>query len=155
MRILVISDAHGRHSRIETAIEAQPSAKHIFYLGDKLEDIDGFAEFYPDRTFYSVPGNCDMFSVEKTTREATLAGRKILYTHGHEFGVKLGKTRLIAYAKARNADIVLYGHTHEAETLYEDGMYIINPGSIGKGYPPSYAVIDLEDNGTAPIIINV
>ncbi len=155
MRILVISDSHGRHSRIEAAIEAQPDARHIFFLGDKLEDIDGFTEFYPDRTFYSVAGNCDFFSAEPLTRTVELAGRKILYTHGHEHGVKMGISRLISYAKQRKADIVLFGHTHKAKTLYEDGMYIVNPGSIGKGQPPSYAVIDLEPNGTQPIIINV
>ncbi len=154
MRILVISDSHGRHSRIEAAIEAQPDARHIFFLGDRLEDIDGFEAFYPDRSFYCVPGNCDFLSSEQTTRIVTLSGRKILYTHGHEFGVKMGNARLISYAKQRGADIVLYGHTHEAKTQYEDGMYIVNPGSIGKG-SASYAVIDLEPNGTAPIIISV
>ncbi len=154
MRILVISDSHGRSSYIESAIEAQPEAKHIFFLGDKLCDINYLPEIYSDRTFYTVPGNCDFGVFEPTTRTVTLDGRKILYTHGHEFSVKSGTERLKSYARARGADIVLYGHTHVSETVYEDGIYVVNPGSLGRGqYFNSYAVIDLEKSGVFPIVV--
>ena len=156
MRILVISDSHGRSSRIEEAIMAQPDAKHIFFLGDRLQDIDYLPELYPDRTFYSVPGNCDFGSFEPTTRNIIIGGKKILYTHGHEFSVKSGITRLLSFAKNAGADIVLYGHTHIATTLYEDGINIINPGSLGRGQSfCSYAVVDIMENGVMPIIIKI
>ena len=40
MRIIVISDTHGRPSLIEKIIEAQPDAKDIFFLGDLIKDIE-------------------------------------------------------------------------------------------------------------------
>lgn len=156
MRILVLSDSHRRSGEIEKIIESQPNARHIFFLGDLLHDIEYLPEIYSDRTFYSVPGNCDFANFEPTTRTVTLAGRKILYTHGHEYGVKSGIERLLSYATAREADIVLYGHTHIAQTLYRDGLTVVNPGSVGKGAMfNSYAVIDIEPSGNLPIIIKI
>ena len=156
MRILVISDSHGRSGRIEEAIEAQPQAKYVFFLGDRLQDIDYLPELYPDRIFYSVPGNCDFSVFEPTTKTVTLGGKKILYTHGHEFSVKSGISRLRSYAKNAGADIALYGHTHLPQTLYEDETYIINPGSLGRGQEfCSYAVVDIETGGIMPVIIKI
>ncbi len=156
MRILVFSDSHGRGSRVEAAILEQPQAEHIFFLGDRISDIEHLPELYPDRKFYTVPGNCDLAFFEKATKTVTLGGRKILYTHGHEFSVKSGCERLIAFARDVGADIVLYGHTHVAETQYEDGLYLINPGSIGKGAGfDSYAFLDLEAGGIQPVIVRI
>ena len=41
------------------------------------------------------------------------------------------------------ADILLFGHTHMPLTLYEDGLYIMNPGSC-HGYYASYGIIDIK-----------
>ena len=157
MRILVISDSHGRHSAVEAAIESQPSAKHVFFLGDCLKDIEYFDAFFPDRTFHKVRGNCDFSSDEKEFDFITLGNRKILFTHGHGFSVKSGLTRLKSFAHGAGADIVLYGHTHVANTEYADGLYLVNPGSIGhsRGGRCSYAVIDIINSQVMPIIINV
>ncbi|MFR3419646.1 MAG: metallophosphoesterase family protein [Eubacterium sp.] len=43
--------------------------------------------------------------------------------------------------KRRNADIVLFGHTHNQYTEYLDGLYIMNPGSVGMN--GDYGVIDI------------
>ena len=41
------------------------------------------------------------------------------------------------------------------EAAYEDGLYIVNPGSVamGRSAGNSYAIIDIEKNGTIPIIV--
>lgn len=156
MRILVFSDSHGRGSRIEAAILEHPEAKHIFFLGDKLSDIEDIEHLYPDHSFYSVAGNCDSIFSKNPYKTVTLAGKKILYTHGHTFSVKSGTERLIAYAKGIGADIVLYGHTHIPETTYDDGLYIINPGSVGRGMRfDSFAAVDIESSGIMPSIIRI
>ncbi len=156
MRILVFSDSHGRGSRIEAAIFEHPEVEHIFFLGDKISDIEDIETLFPDRKIYSVMGNCDFSLFGKGTKTVNLAGRKILYTHGHEFSVKSGTDRLISYAKDNDIDLVLYGHTHIPESTYLDGLYIINPGSIGKGAGyDSYAIIDLEESGILANIIRI
>ena len=157
MRILVLSDSHGRTSAIEEAIEAQPTAKHIFFLGDCTRDIEDLTYIYPDRSFYVVAGNCDGSSFYKSVDFTALSGKKIIFTHGHIFSVKSGLERLKAFGEAENADVILFGHTHTAITKYENGRYFVNPGSLSHGSLgfQSYAVIDIEENGIKPIIIKI
>ena len=57
MRILVLSDSHGRSSEIQKAIEAQPDARHDFFLGDVLSEIEDMEYIYPDRIYHTVRGN--------------------------------------------------------------------------------------------------
>ena len=155
MRILVISDSHGRVSEIEKAIETQPDARHIFFLGDCVRDIEDFEFLYPDRSFHIVSGNCDYSSMLKSSDTARLGGRVIFFTHGHAFGVKGGLAGLRQRARQENADLVLYGHTHIASTEYADGVHFVNPGSLcsARAGRTSYAVIDIEKSGIRPIII--
>ena len=147
MRLLVISDSHGKSSVIHDIIEAQPSAKHIFFLGDCLCDIDSFDLLYPDRIFHAVSGNCDFYSSVPSKSSVTVCGKRIFFTHGHEFGVKSSDSHLLSYAAAIGADIVLYGHTHIPNIRYADGVYLVNPGSVGRGREKgdTYAYIDIEN----------
>lgn len=155
MRILVISDSHGRVSEIEKAIDAQPDARHIFFLGDCVSDIEDLTYLYCDRNFHIVSGNCDYSSMLKSADTARIGGRVIYFTHGHTFGVKGGLAGLRQRARQENADIVLYGHTHIASIEYADGVHFVNPGSLcsARAGRTSYAVIDIEGTGVKPIII--
>ena len=156
MRIIVISDSHGRTGVIDKILSAQPDAKHVFFLGDKLSDIEDFEFLYPDKKFYSVCGNCDFGSFAPSVGIENIGKAKILYTHGHTYGVKYGISKLKEAAKQNGYNIVLYGHTHVSNTLYEDGIWFVNPGSCSQprdGSGASYAVIDIEENGIMPNII--
>lgn len=156
MRIVVISDSHKRKGVIDKILSSQKEAKHIFFLGDNVADIEDFEFLYPDKKFYAVCGNCDFASTVQSVGLEVLSGKRIFYTHGHNYNVKYGLSKLIETAKANNYDIVLYGHTHVAKTLYEDGIYIVNPGSCSQprdSSKPSYAIIDIEDNGIMPSIV--
>lgn len=157
MRILVLSDSHGRVCRLLDAIDAQKDAKHVFFLGDVLADTDGLSALYPDRTFYFVSGNCDFYSSVPSHRTVTLCGKKIFYTHGHEYGVKSSDAHLLSYAKAVGADIVLYGHTHIPNIRYADGVHLVNPGSVGRGRESgcSYAYIDIVDGGVFAATVKI
>ena len=155
MRILVISDSHGKTAEIEKAIEAQSEAKQVFFLGDCVRDIEDLTYVYTDRIFHIVEGNCDGYTMYKTADAENLCGKRILFTHGHTYNVKSGRERLKAWAREQNADIVLYGHTHLAETEYDEGVYFVNPGSLcsGRCGYTSYAVIDIVEGGVMPVII--
>lgn len=154
MRILVISDSHGRVNALDKAIFEQPKAKHVFFLGDKLEDIEGLVPLYPDRIFHIVSGNCDYNSFVKSQDVVLLDDTKVLFTHGHRFSVKNGISRLRETAKQISANLVLYGHTHIANTEYDDGIHFVNPGSLStpREGRPSYAFIDIEKGEIIAVI---
>ena len=147
MRILVISDSHGSLRNIEKAIEAQPDAKHIIFLGDGEKDIEEASYIYDDRIYHIVKGNCDYFSDRKSSDIVTIGGVKIYFTHGNSIG---DVEKLIETAKLKEAKIALSGHTHIAYTNYIDGVYVMNPGSITNPRDQirgSYGIIDITDGG--------
>lgn len=157
MRIVVISDSHKRSDIVEKILYAQPDAKAVFFLGDNAGDIEDMQYIFPDKRFYILSGNCDYFSTYPSSDIATVGGKKIFYTHGHTLSVKYSVTHLLKTARQNGCDIALYGHTHISDILYEDGIYLVNPGSCSspRDSKPSYAVIDIEQSGIMPIIIEV
>lgn len=155
MRIVVISDSHKRTGVIDKILSSEPKAMHVFFLGDNISDIEDFEFLYPQKRFHSVAGNCDYLSTVQSVGIEIVENKKILYTHGHTYGVKYGTEKLLEAAKLNGYDIALYGHTHISKILYEDGVYIVNPGSCSQprdGSRPSYAVIDIVEQGIMPII---
>lgn len=155
MRILVISDSHGSLRNIEKAIEAQPDAKNIIFLGDGASEIEEASYIYDDRIFHIVRGNCDFLSSESSSKTVTINGTKIFFTHG-QYMRDVGN--LVKAAKQENAKIALCGHTHIAYTNYIDGVYVMNPGSItmprdlSRG---SYGVIDIVDGGIITFVVRM
>ena len=157
MRILVISDSHRNGRVIEKILYAQPTAEHVFFLGDLAGDIEDFQYIFSEKQFHILSGNCDYFSNFPSSSIEKVGGKNIFYTHGHTLGVKSSTTHLKETAKAQGCEIALFGHTHIPLTLYEDGVWLVNPGSCSspREGKPTYAVIDIENNGIMPIIIEV
>jgi putative phosphoesterase len=157
MRILVLSDCHGSLYKLQKAIEAQPDAKNVFYLGDGVSELEEIESLYPDRIFHKVKGNCDWGSDLPTQGIATVNGTKIFFTHGHKSFVKQSTAVLRSIAENLGAKIALYGHTHIANVEYENGIYCVNPGALSgsRNGSESYAVIDILPGGIMPIIIKI
>ena len=153
MRILVLSDSHGDVSSLCAAVERYPEAREIVFLGDGLSDIEQVREWYPDRNYHLVRGNCDL-GAYGTPDEGllTLGGAKILFTHGHLYGVKGGTDRLLARALERGADAALYGHTHIAKENYECDVHLFCPGSIGRG---CFGAVDIEPSGIMTTVLHL
>jgi predicted phosphodiesterase len=74
-----------------------------------------------------------------------VCGVKLFMTHGHIHRVKAGLGALVRDARSIGAQAVLFGHTHVAHCEYDDGLWIVNPGSCGY-YGGSAAVIQVADN---------
>ncbi len=143
MTLLVLSDSHGRVNKIEAALALNKNADAILFLGDGLRDISR-AEL-EGKSVISVSGNCDAFTFSAAPDEhmARFGEYNVLLTHGHAFYVKQTLSRAIAYAAQRDADLLLYGHTHTRHDEYfpegtEIGgvtlrkpLHVFNPGSIG------------------------
>ncbi len=153
MRILVVSDIHGKLNLLQEAIEAQPTARDVIFLGDGLRQVEDVIDLYPDRTFYTVPGNCDFGAQGIPVRQETFGGKRFYFTHGHLHGVKGGLYRLYLAASEAGADIALYGHTHVAYEEYVDGVYLFNPGSLGYDY--SYGYVDVVNGGIRTAVVKL
>ena len=98
-----------------------------------------------------------MFSSYPYTSVANLGDVNVFITHGHTLGVKHGLGGLISAARQSECQIALYGHTHFSNIKYEDGLYIVNPGSCARSRDEgnSYAIIDIRDNGILPSIVRI
>ena len=88
------------------------------------------------------------------TRMVALEGINILLTHGspesisEHLGADTSEDRFEALADKSNADIVLFGHSHQTFTKTVNNVQFINPGSVGRlddGDPrASYAVLEID-----------
>lgn len=143
MNILVFSDSHRSLSGMYRAIDAH-RPDQVIHLGDLQRDAEEVADAYPRLPICMVPGNCDGWTMEPLKKQITLAGKRILLSHGHLWGVKRGYEAAVADARASGADILLFGHTHRplCQRL-EDGLWMLNPGASRA----SYGLIVIE-NGT-------
>ncbi len=153
MRIIVISDTHGSFRSLESVFKRNSDADMFIHLGDGEKDLDRFILQNPEyaQRIVHVAGNCDYGNLSPDSAEIAVAyGHRIFASHGHIFGVKSGLERIKAAARAKGCDIVLYGHTHVRCERFEDGLYILNPGSAGAphdGKPPSFGTISIEESG--------
>lgn len=133
MRILVFSDSHGRVGPMQDMVERYvPDA--VFHLGDVVRDGEKLAGLYPKIPFYRVAGNCDWNDPGLPPEDiARLEGKTILYMHGHTQSVKSGVSLAVRAARAIQADLLLFGHTHRP--LCEDygDLLAVNPGAAQDG----------------------
>ena len=157
MRIAVISDSHGKGSIVYRIIRREAQAETVIFLGDVTNDIEDFTYEYTDKKFYIVSGNCDIFSNYPYSTVANIGGVNIFITHGHTLAVKGGTAALEKAARQSDCRIALYGHTHIPNIKYDNGLYIVNPGSCARARDGanSYAAIDIRDNGILPTIIRL
>ena len=128
MRIGVIGDTHGDVYCMEKAAKAAGLVDLWLHTGD----------FYRDGMWLAsrsgvpvtvVAGNCDGRGEAKPDEFVEVAGYRIWLTHGHRHGVKRNLDDLRDWARRYEADIVVYGHTHQADILQEPECLFFNPGS--------------------------
>lgn len=177
-RILAISDSHGNPVLVQAILE-RIGEEHdaLCFCGDGFSDLSDIIEsaFHDKRfrkklppTVFFVRGNGDnstalIFTDRRTqitipeTDEFIIAGKKFFMTHGHRYNVYYGLKTLLDTALEKNADIVLYGHTHipnvQIKTAVQNGekrrITILNPGSCSQprgGMPNTFASITVRKN---------
>ena len=142
MKILVMSDSHGNVTNMLTAVMRE-NPDMILHLGDHHYDCRELRNKYPEIPLRAVKGNCDTAG-ELENDEFICEYLRIVMTHGHLFGVKYSLDSIITNAMYKEADILLFGHTHQAYTQEFEGLHIINPGSVGKGRQ-TYCVLDVTN----------
>ena len=147
MKAAVFSDSHGQTVLMEEALRrTRPDV--IIHLGDHDRDAARLRQCFPEIPLYSVCGNCDLMPLSPPRETVQLGPVKAFLTHGHLYSVKFGSVDSLVYAAMEaGASIALFGHTHEPMNKQIGGVHVINPGTAGKGRRPTYAVLEIFDNG--------
>ncbi|WP_294466418.1 metallophosphoesterase [uncultured Anaerofustis sp.] len=148
-KILIISDTHGDIKTLEKIIKREKNYSYLLHLGDHHFDLDEVDIDHEKVNVIRVRGNCD-FMKEKEEAVFTVHGRKIFMTHGHYYGVKNSLTNIFYKADEIGADIVLFGHTHEALNKKISDIHLFNPGSLSsmRSFGKiSYGIMTIDDKG--------
>ncbi len=158
MKILIVSDTHGRLDNLEKAVERVEDFDHLIHCGDaegqedEIEEIAGVPVTI-------VRGNNDWDSKLPANRVVDFGPYSLFVTHGHRYGVGYGTRELCEEAQARGCNVAVYGHVHVPEVDESDPeITVINPGSLT--FPrqanrrPSYVVMEITPKGEALYTIN-
>lgn len=152
LRILIMSDSHGRNENVELAIaqvrEEIGEFQMLIHLGDvgdarEIESLAGVP-------CYIVRGNTDYDAKLLNVNVIEAGGHRIFATHGHLYQVDMRLDLLRFAALENDCDIAMYGHTH-VPYLEEDpdDVTILNPGSISKprqaDHRYTYMVMEIDD----------
>ena len=155
-KYLVFSDSHGRDENMLDIIKRHKDAEGIFFLGDLENHGERLRNSIPGPV-YMVRGNCDWSLDAPDFLSFPLHGHRIAITHGHRQHVNMGVDTLKYWAQEKEADVVMYGHTHVPFVEQTSTMTILNPGSISRprqsGHIPTYGLIDFMKNGEIEVQI--
>lgn len=165
MRILLLSDTHGEETRTRAVLQKHQDVDAIYHLGDVGPN---------DRYLGRIPIVCGNHDNHKYPMELLLElqGYRTLLTHGHSFEytiveqmskqpdlwkdwnqcLELLYDEMVKYAKVKQLDMILFGHTHTAHFEQRDGIYLCNPGSLcfsRDGSCASYAILTIDKQVSA------
>ncbi|MBS6117860.1 MAG: metallophosphoesterase [Clostridiales bacterium] len=150
MKILVVSDTHGRDRDLERAVEREAPFDRLIHCGD-VEGREIFIEALADCPCCIVAGNNDFFCDLPREQEIMVGGKKALVTHGHYYGVSIDLSGIADEARSRGCEIAFFGHTHKPVVAEKDGVLVINPGSLSyprqSGHKSSYVVLNTDIRG--------
>lgn len=154
MRILIVSDTHGKHRNLDRALETVGKIDMFIHLGD-VEGGEDYIDAVVDCEKHIVAGNNDFFSDLPREEEFYIGSKKAFITHGHNYYVSMTKEQIREEGKARQADIVMFGHTHQPYLEEKDGITVINPGSLSyprqAGRQPSYMIMEMDAEGAMKV----
>lgn len=149
MKVLIISDTHGKSKTIERLYDQVGDVDMLIHLGD----VEGDAEFIKDLfdcEVHIVRGNCDYDTDLPQYEEFMIGDKKAFITHGHRYSVNSGTAYLEELIDMNGYDFVMYGHTHCRDiTRYKDS-YIVNPGSLAlprDGGRGSFMMLHFSESG--------
>ena len=129
MKIYVVSDTHGKTDEFIDKVREIGKPDMIFFLGDYAEDGEKIKREL-GLPLIGVRGNNDVFNpIYEKEELVEINNFKFFLTHGHEYNVNFTLNNLYLRGKELAVDCVLFGHTHQVLLEYEDGIYLLNPGS--------------------------
>jgi len=149
MRIIVLSDSHRFLEYAEDVINMfYKDIKTVIHLGDMESDYRTLVKKYGSIEFYGVLGNNDRNSSMPYEKMIEIEGKRLLLTHGHRQRVSYGLLSLALWAKEKESDVVLFGHTHVPVKDHFDELLICKPGSISLPRAtnnPTFGILELGE----------
>ncbi|MBI4402170.1 MAG: metallophosphoesterase family protein [Nitrospirae bacterium] len=129
MRIGVIADTHGLFDR--AILRHFDGVDHILHAGD-IGDQSVIAQLEKLAPVTAVSGNVDGYerSGYKPETVVELGGRRIAIRHIVFEGGKLTKEGR-AFLEREQADVCVFGHTHQPTAEWLGSTLLFNPGSAG------------------------
>ena len=155
MKLLVISDSHGKDDMLEMILERENDSDYLIHLGDGANDMASLLRYTVNKRVYLTQGNCDLGGMGRGLAPQhvfTVEGVTVLACHGHRYNVKLGLQNLYYAGLQENARICLFGHTHYQQMGDVEGMLLLNPGAAHDG---RYAVITIENGKITPVLKHI
>lgn len=157
MKVLIVSDTHGRDGTLKYLLEQVKPIDMLVHCGD-VEGSEDYIRSLAGCPVHMVAGNNDFFCDLPKEEEFLIGKYRVLLTHGHYYYITMGTQMIKEDAKARGFDIVMFGHTHRPYLEQDKGITVLNPGSLSyprqEGRKPSYMIMDLDRNGEAHFTIN-
>lgn len=146
MKILLVSDTHGRDQHLKEVLELE-KPDFLCHMGD-VEGSEDYIRGIAACPLAMIAGNNDFWTDLNPEVTFELHGFRIFMTHGHHYQPYAGMDRLKWAGQRNHADIVLFGHTHMPTLECDHDIIIANPGSLSyprqTGRRPSYMILDLE-----------
>ncbi|QSX00928.1 metallophosphoesterase [Haloterrigena alkaliphila] len=143
--IAIFSDTHSSdgHELEGEALTAAREADVVIHAGDFTSEaaLEAFqAECGP---LYAVHGNADSAAVRErlpTARVVEAGGLRFAVTHRRDGG----ETGLAMFGRSRDADVVVFGHSHRPTAVETEDVLLLNPGSHAdpRGNRPGFAVLE-------------
>lgn len=128
MKVGVISDTHGL-LRPEV-FDAFAGVERILHAGD-VEDEAILHELATVAPVTAVWGNTDATALRESLSEVSrqeLAGFSVVIVHGQQFG---SPTPELVAARYPDADLLVFGHSHQPIIETIGSVLAVNPGSAG------------------------
>ncbi len=156
MKILVVSDTHGRpHPDLDQRVrEAAPG--HILHAGD-IGDLTVLNNLRKHAPVTAVRGNIDDRSpdmpdaVTITIEDASGCVLKILLVHVGIRGLTI-RADVARLARTEGATVVVCGHSHIPFAAHDRGLTVFNPGSAGPRrfqLPVVFGIMDVKRDGVS------
>lgn len=126
-KALIISDNHSDRTILEKIINKwRTKVDLMIHCGDsEIPATDPLMQ-----EFTRVAGNNDWHLGYSADQEILVGGQRFFVTHGHHYQVNFSMTPLMLKGRSVAADVVCFGHTHQLFAAVEQGMLLVNPGSI-------------------------
>ncbi len=156
MKILIVSDTHGRNGNFKAVYQAVSPVDMVLHLGD----VEGAEETFASMLkcpFYAVAGNNDFFTSLPMEQEIQIGTYKAFLCHGHYYRVSMTNQLLADEARARGCSLAFYGHTHRPMIERNQDVTLLNPGSLSfprqDNRKPSYMIMDIDRHNEAHFTI--
>lgn len=157
MKVLIVSDTHGRDHYLVKTLERVNPIDLLIHLGD-FEGGEEYIKSIAPCPTELVSGNNDFFNGLPKDKIISIGKYTVMLTHGHRYGVNYNTNTIRDAAKKNKADIVMFGHTHVPMLDLSSNIWMINPGSLAlprqHGRIPTFIIMDIDSKGDAHFTLN-